>query len=229
MGYGASAHLQLGVDGGEHALLDARGGGDVVRAVDEDLGLDDRHEAELLADARVAGEVLRRDLDGEVGGAAVLDVDLERRPPLGETCALLVVLLAALRQAVEATAPLLAGTAVVQRDQAGVDLDARNDVEALPSLGVGVRGATPAGVICEEAVRADAREVCGRWWAGGDLHDVDERLAVGVVLEEGLLEEDGARDVLVDARRGEEQVAPLLAVGLRVLHAVGLPHRATLG
>ena len=42
-------HLQLGVHGGEHALLDARRGGDVVRAVDQDLGLDDGHKAELLA------------------------------------------------------------------------------------------------------------------------------------------------------------------------------------
>ena len=67
---GRGGHLQLGVDGGKHALLDARGGGDVVDAVDEDLGLDDRHEAELLADARVAGEVLRGDLDGEVRRAA---------------------------------------------------------------------------------------------------------------------------------------------------------------
>ena len=32
--------LQLGVHGGQHALLHPRGGGDVVGAVDEDLRLD---------------------------------------------------------------------------------------------------------------------------------------------------------------------------------------------
>ena len=90
-----------------------------MRAVDEDLGLHNGHQAELLvrhrvglrvrvsvgvrlkvrvrvrvrvrvkgpglwvgpgrtclADARVAGEVLRRHLDGEVGRAAGLDVNL---------------------------------------------------------------------------------------------------------------------------------------------------------
>ena len=54
-------HLQLGVHGGEHALLDARRGGDVVRAVDQDLGLNDGHQTELLAGVRVgaAGQSCR--------------------------------------------------------------------------------------------------------------------------------------------------------------------------
>merc|ERR1719311_108511 len=43
-----------------------------------------------------------------------------------------------------------------------------------------------------------------------------------VVLEERLLVEDRAGDVLVDARRREEEVAPRLAVRLRVLEADGL-------
>jgi len=65
------------------------------------------------------------------GQGTVLDVDLEGRPPLGEARALLVVLLAALGQAVQAAAPLLARPAVEERDEARVDLDARDDVEAL--------------------------------------------------------------------------------------------------
>merc|ERR1719247_2521769 len=133
---------------------------------------------------RVAREVLGRDLDREVRGAVVRDVDLERRAPLGEARALGVVLLAALEEAVEARAPVLAGARTNQRSQAHVDLDARDDV-----------------------VR---------------LEHVDEGLAGRVVLEERLLVEDRAGDVLVDARRREEQVAPRLAVRLRVLEADGL-------
>merc|ERR1719201_657788 len=104
--------------------------------------------------------------------------------PLGEARALGVVLLAALEEAVEARAPVLAGARADQRSQAHVDLDARDDV-----------------------VR---------------LEHVDEGLARRVVLEERLLVEDRAGDVLVDARRREEQVAPRLAVRLRVLEADGL-------
>eukprot|EP00964_Phaeocystis_antarctica_P117847 scaffold81681_cov60-Phaeocystis_antarctica.AAC.1 len=176
------------------------------------------------------------------GQGTVLDVDLEGRPPLGEARALLVVLLAALGQAVQAAAPLLARPAVEERDEARVDLDARDDVEALRaadveaecerwphhrqrSIGMSGAGGRPAPGLVRVCPEGGVREMCGR----ADLHHVDERLAVGVVLEEGLLEEDGARDVLVDARRGEEQVAPLLAVRLRVLHAVGLPHTQPLG
>merc|ERR1719213_319055 len=88
--------LDLLVDGGQDLLLDLHGRLDVVDAVDHDLGLDDGHEAGLLADARVAREVLGRDLDREVRGAVVRDVDLQGRAPLGEARALGVVLLAAL-------------------------------------------------------------------------------------------------------------------------------------
>mmetsp|Transcript_27017 Transcript_27017/g.61992 ORF Transcript_27017/g.61992 Transcript_27017/m.61992 type:complete len:441 (-) Transcript_27017:20-1342(-) len=182
---------QLLVHGGEDALLHARGGGDVVGAVDEDLRLDDRDEAALLADARVAREVLRGDLDGEVSRAARLDVDLERRAPLGEARALLVVLLGALLESVEARAPGLALAAARQRLQAGVHLDSGDDA-----------------VLVEH---------------------VHERLAIRVALEESLLEQNGARDVLADARGGEEEVTPLHAVFLDVLHPVGLealPHGA---
>merc|ERR1719213_889407 len=176
--------LDLLVDGRQDLLLDLHGRLDVVDAVDHGLGLDDGQEAGLLADARVAREVLGRDLDREVRRAVVRDVDLEGRAPLGEARALGVVLLAALEEAVEARAPVLAGARADQRSQAHVDLDARDDV-----------------------VR---------------LEHVDEGLAGRVVLEERLLVEDRAGDVLVDARRREEQVAPRLAVRLRVLEADGL-------
>ena len=159
-----------------------------ARTVNEDLRLDNRDEAVLLADARVAGEVLRGDVDREVGRAARLDVDLERRAPLGEARALLVVLGGALREVVEAGAPLLALATAEERAEAGVDLDARDDADA--------------------------------------VEHVDEGLARRVLLVEGLLEEDRARDVLADALRGEEEVAPRHAVLLGVLHAVRLEARA---
>ena len=152
--------------------------------VNEDLRLDNGDEAVLLADARVAGEVLRGDVDGQVGRAARLDVNLERRAPLGEASTLLVVLGAALSEVVEAAAPLLALVTAAEILETGVHLDARDDAVA--------------------------------------VEHVHKRLARRVRLEERLLEEDSARDVFANAWRGEEEVAPLLAVGLSVLHAVRL-------
>mmetsp|Transcript_22639 Transcript_22639/g.70870 ORF Transcript_22639/g.70870 Transcript_22639/m.70870 type:complete len:443 (+) Transcript_22639:533-1861(+) len=58
--------------------------------------------------------------------------------------------------------------------------------------------------------------------AGSDAffgEEVDEGAAVGIRLEERLLEEDGAADVLLEARGGEEEVSPGLPVGLGVLEA----------
>merc|ERR1719486_1817789 len=133
------------------------------------------------ADARVAREAPCRLLRREVGRRARLEVDAQRRAPLGEARALLVELLAAREELVEARAPRLARQAALQRLEARVDLDAGDDAVL--------------------------------------LQHVDERLAVRVVLEERLLEEDRARDVFADVRGREEQVAPGAAVVLRVLEA----------
>jgi len=115
--------LELRVHGREHTLLDASGRGKVVVAIDEDLRLDDGDEARLLADARVASEVMRGHLDREVGRAAVRHVDLEARAPLGEARALRVVLRRTLSEGVEAGAPGLARAAANEGLEADVDLD----------------------------------------------------------------------------------------------------------
>jgi len=62
------------VDGGEDALRDGGAGLDVVAAVGEDLGLDDGHEPELLADERVPREALGVLPDGELGGLRGADL-----------------------------------------------------------------------------------------------------------------------------------------------------------
>merc|ERR1719424_367347 len=180
--------LDLLVDGGEDALLRDGRLLDGVAPVEQDLGLDDGDEAGLLADARVPGEVLGRDLDGELRGHVLAGVDLERGAPLGEARAARVVRLAPLEEAVEARAPVLALAAADEGPEAHVDLDAGDDPDA--------------------------------------LHDVDERRAVRVVLEQGLLVEDRAAHVLGDAGRREEEVPPDLAVLLGVLEADGLEARA---
>jgi hypothetical protein len=61
-----------------------------VGAVHQDLGLDDRDDAVVLAERRVTGERMGVGLDRAPGGDAVGDVD--HRPPLGEARAALVVL-----------------------------------------------------------------------------------------------------------------------------------------
>ena len=61
-----------------------------------------------------------------------------RPAPLGEARALGVVLLAALQEAVEARAPVLAGARAHERSQAHVDLDARDDVRRLEHVHEGL-------------------------------------------------------------------------------------------
>ena len=65
-----------------------------------------------------------------------------------------------------------------------------------------------------------ARARCGggrrSYLVGEGLHQ--GLLGLGVRVEEGLLEQDDARDVLLDALGGEEELAVLAAVGLGVLN-----------
>lgn len=143
------------VAGREHALCHVSAAIDVVVTINEDLWLDDRDQAVLLADDGVAsqsiGVLVDRELTG-LGGA-----DLQDGAPLGKASSGSVVLLAALRKAIES---LSGGLAIGpgELDGALVDLDA-GEHTAL-------------------------------------LEDFDEGLAVGSLLEEGLLEEDGAAQVL---------------------------------
>mmetsp|Transcript_19634 Transcript_19634/g.66807 ORF Transcript_19634/g.66807 Transcript_19634/m.66807 type:complete len:407 (+) Transcript_19634:260-1480(+) len=86
--------LDLDVDC--HGLLQ------VVAPLEAHVGLDDGHEAHVLADERVAREVKHVLLDDEVARLAVRHVDLQRGAPLGELAPGGVVLLAPRREAVEA-------------------------------------------------------------------------------------------------------------------------------
>ena len=105
-------------------------GGDVARALDrvvavhQHLGLDDRHDARLLAQRGVAGERVGVGVDAVLATAAVGDrVD---RAPLREARAELAVLGQALAQPVEALGDRLA-LGAGERLRAGVDLDAGDD------------------------------------------------------------------------------------------------------
>ena len=91
----------------EHLLGDGGTDLDGVRAIGDDLRLDDGHQTVLLADGGVLRQVLHAHVDGEVAGDALGRVDLQHVPPLGEARALRVRLGAALVEVVDALAPRL--------------------------------------------------------------------------------------------------------------------------
>ena len=105
--------LDLLVDGGQDPLLDLDRGLDVVSAVDHDLGLHDRDQTGLLADASVARKAPGRFGHSDVRGHTLCVVDLERRSPLAEAGTLLVVRDSAVVQAIEACAVVFARRAAV--------------------------------------------------------------------------------------------------------------------
>ena len=129
----------LGVELGEHRAkrppCHVVAGLDRVVAVHQHLGLDDRHDARLLAERRVPREGVRVRVEACVGRDAVPDRD--HGAPLREARAELVVLLEPRAQAVEPLGDLLAGEArhVVR---ARVDLDPRDDALAASSSANGV-------------------------------------------------------------------------------------------
>lgn len=87
------------VDEAEHGLGDLLAALQVVVAVRQDLGLDDRHDAVHLAHGRVAGEHVRV-LEHRLVAGRVMS-DLEHAAPLREMAAVLLVLGAALAQVVQ--------------------------------------------------------------------------------------------------------------------------------
>ena len=104
-----------------------------VRPGQANVGLYDGHQALVLADKGIAGEVVHVRLDGEVSGTALGDVDDEGRAPLGKDGAGGDVLLTPGGKAVEALHDRVAIGA-----RKGVDLEvglhARQDAPLLQQL-----------------------------------------------------------------------------------------------
>src|SRR6202035_2756718 len=95
---------------------------DVVAAVHQHFGLDDRHDARVLAQRRVTRERVRIGADAGIARHAVL-ADVDHRAPFGEFGAEPAIFAEPLAQAVEAFGDHFA-RAVRQRFYALVDLDA---------------------------------------------------------------------------------------------------------
>ena len=123
-------------------------------AVHEDLGLDDRDQAILLARRGVAREAVGILADGLLGGAGGARRDLEDRAPLGEAGAEAVVLGAARAKPVEAGAVRLA-VGAGERLDALVDLDAGDHALLLEELdeGLALLGLLAEGLVEHDAAR----------------------------------------------------------------------------
>ena len=169
---------QLGVDRVEDAARHVVAALDRVCAVLQDLRLDDRHDAGLLAERCVARERVCVRPDAVV--ARELVRDRVRRAPLREARAETAVFLEPLPEPVEAFRDRLA-LRVGERLRALVHLDARDD--------------------------AFRRE------------QLRKRRTVRIALPDCLVVEDDAADVVLDARRREQQVAVRAAVLLGRLEA----------
>ena len=100
--------IELLVDLLQHPLGHHLAGVDVVLAVHQHLGLDDRHQPALHAQRRIARQRLRVGVDR--GVARHVRADVVDGAPLGELGAQADVLLDALAQPVEAFGDRLAGT-----------------------------------------------------------------------------------------------------------------------
>ena len=123
-------------------------------AVHEDLGLDDRDQAILLARGGVTREAVGILADGLLGGAGGARRDLEDRAPLGEAGAEAVVLGAARAKPVEAGAVRLA-VGAGERLDALVDLDAGDHALLLEELdeGLALLGLLADGLVEHDAAR----------------------------------------------------------------------------
>lgn len=123
--------------------------GQIVIAIGEDFGLNDRHYSRALADGGVTREDVGVLEDRELAGAILLD--LEDASPLGEVAAVLLVLDAAGLEIVEALGRALV-IGAEQRHYALVDLDAGNDVALLQEVH---EGCAVVGLLVEGLVEED--------------------------------------------------------------------------
>mmetsp|Transcript_25348 Transcript_25348/g.50499 ORF Transcript_25348/g.50499 Transcript_25348/m.50499 type:complete len:298 (-) Transcript_25348:47-940(-) len=119
---------------GEDTFGDSSTGLDRVVAVLKDFGLDDGHEAVVLADGAVAGKGPGGLLDGELRGHAI--ADFQDGTPLGEAAALLVECLTTGGQAVQTLGGGLIGSAA-DFDDTLVELDTDVDTTGAKLLGHG--------------------------------------------------------------------------------------------
>ena len=103
-----------------------------MAAVHDHLGLDNRHDALLLAQRRVAGQCMSIDVQTVHAGRIFIDID--HGAPFGETGTCLAILDQAVTQTIQ---PLGHQLTVGARQRLGalVDLDARNDALGRQQLG----------------------------------------------------------------------------------------------
>ena len=206
----------------EHLVGHRLAGLEGMRAVHEHFGLDDRHDALLLAERGIARQGMRVGLDAEAGGIARADVD--DRAPLGETGAETVVFLEPLAQAVETL-----GDGLVREIGEGlralVDLDAREDAERCEVLRERHAG---AGLLAQRLVVHD-HAADGLVDAGGR----EQHLAVELAVRFGRFERDGIETLLDGAGAFVGSEDPLAggdhtardALKFRVVHLPSAPVR----
>ena len=202
-------------------------------AVHEDLGLDDRDQAILLARGGVTREAVGILADGLLGGAGGARRDLEDRAPLGEAGTEAVVLGAARAKPVEAGAVRLA-VGAGERLDALVDLDAGDHALLLEELDEGL---ALLGLLADGLVEHDAaRDVLAK--IGSKEEQLAVRAAVLLFVGDADRREalaDGAvglvrrQDALAAARdglgRGGELV-PVLRAGAGSCEVIGLEREA---
>ncbi len=153
--------VELVIDRAQHPFGDAVAGVDVVGAVHQDLGLDDRHDLLFLAERRIAGERVRIGLDAGPGRNPVADID--DGAPLGELRAQRAIFGKPLAQPIETFGDDLA-RAVGQGLGPLVDLDAGQRPRLLDHLDQrgAVLGVLADGLVVEDDARDMVAHRIGR-------------------------------------------------------------------
>jgi hypothetical protein len=136
------------VAGSKDHLRDISTALNVMRAIDKDLRLHNRHETILLADDGITSKTLSIEVNGKL--RRLIGADLEDSTPLGEAGTSLVVLGAALAKVIMA---LGGGLLVCASDLNGalVDLDAGEDTSLLEDIdeGLAILGLLVQGLLKE--------------------------------------------------------------------------------
>ena len=178
-------HGERFVHRAQHPLLHRSGGGDVVVAVHQDLGLHDRHQPLLLHGAGVAGQAPGVLPHRQLGGAAI-GADLQHGPPFGKAGAALVVAGSAVRQALEARAPALPRQASGEGFHPLIHLDAGHDALALKQLHQGRAARLGGAVLKQGFLKQDhAGNALGEAVGGGQQGAVSAAVVLGVVEADG--------------------------------------------
>ena len=163
-------------DSAEDELGDAGALVDRVAAIGEDLGLDDGHEAVVLADGTVAGKGVGSLADGDHRWAAISD--LEHGSPLGEAAALGVELGSAAIETVETLGSGLAIGAADGNDSL-IELDTGLDATRAEELDEVL--STGSGLVDGLLVQDDAGDVLLDSWGGEEELSVSTSVVFGVL------------------------------------------------